>query len=263
MTRRWLLAFTVVITMFAFSSRARSLLSSASSVVVYPFAATASSIGSTMRGWSKVLESKASLRSRCATLERRLEILRAEHVVLAAATREYNLTHELATFQRRFAGPHVQRARIIAKTLSPTKQTMLIDKGSRDGVERDAIIFHAFHLLGRVMKVFPWYSQVLVITDARSRVPVAVGTNAEGIAEGTNDEHSMMVRYISRDMPVSDGEVMLTSGQGLVFPEGLGCGSVQDVKRAREYHEITVSLPIDLRGLSHCLVARRGEEPIA
>ncbi len=262
MSRRWLLFLTVLVLLFFFSSRARSLVGTAASVVAYPFVSVGSYVGTTVKGWSADLKTNKQLRAQCAFLSKERSTVRAKSVALVAVVRVHNLTHELTTFKKRFTSDGVQLARIIAKTLSPTEQTMMIDKGSRDGVERDAVVFHVFHLLGRVMDVYPWYSRVLLVTDRRSRVPVVVGLHAEGIGEGSNDEESMVVKFINRDVPVSVGELVLTSGQGLVFPEGLGCGEVRSVQRVGEYHEIEVGVRSEVRGLTHCLVAKRGSGAI-
>ncbi|NUO36144.1 MAG: rod shape-determining protein MreC [Terrabacter sp.] len=74
------------------------------------------------------------------------------------------------------AGRTVLPARVVATDLSPLGgRTVTLDVGSRDGVGADSTVVSAEGLVGRVVAVAPWTSDVQVLGSADSVVAVRVG----------------------------------------------------------------------------------------
>ena len=116
----------------------------------------------------------------------------AQPDALAAVEREnVRLRTELADEQRRSAdrgrldellgsattaGRTLLPARVVASDLSPLGgRTVTLDIGSRDGVRADSTVVSADGLVGRVVAVAPWTSDVQVLGSAGSVVAVRVG----------------------------------------------------------------------------------------
>lgn len=74
------------------------------------------------------------------------------------------------------AGRPVLPARVVASDVSPLGgRTVTLDVGSRDGVRADSTVVSADGLVGRVVAVAPWTSDVQVLGSAGSVVAVRVG----------------------------------------------------------------------------------------
>lgn len=134
-------------------------------------------------------------------------------------------------------------ATVIGRDAGKWFGTVLVDRGSRDGVRRNASVVTAEGVVGRVIEVTPTASRVLLITDSRSAVGVLLQRMRDmGVVEGRN-ERTLHLKYLSRTSDVQAGDVVLTSGQGGVFPKGLAVGRVTRV--VREEGELLLEAEID------------------
>ncbi|CAG2084662.1 rod shape-determining protein MreC [Xanthomonas euroxanthea] len=125
-------------------------------------------------------------------------------------------------------GLDVQLAPILDIDLDPTRQRLLLDAGSRDGVLMGQAVIDAGGLMGQVIEVTPLHSTVLLLTDPDHAVPVSVARNGVRlIVYGRGD------RLELRDIPLSAGvqvgDEIVTSGLGGRFPAGFPVGKVSEL----------------------------------
>ena len=87
-------------------------------------------------------------------------------------------------------------------------------------------------LLGQTTHVGPWSAEVILITDPEHAVPVQVErTGLRTIAVGTGDTGSLACPTCPANADVKDGDLLVTSGLGGVFPEGYPVARVAEVHR--------------------------------
>jgi rod shape-determining protein MreC len=135
----------------------------------------------------------------------------------------------------------------------------LIDAGSSKGVEKDMVVVYKHCLVGKVTEVYPWYSKVVAITDRTCKVAVqCVNQKTTGIHEGTNDLGATQLKYVSHLEPIEVGDYLISSGEGLVFPRGLGVGQIVSCAQSGLYHVIEVKPLIDMQKIAYCTVIKRG-----
>ena len=104
-----------------------------------------------------------------------------------------------------------------------------IDRGSRYAAPGMAVL-SADGVVGRIDKIFDDYSDVMLITDPRSKIAVELARNhAQGILMG-NDEDSCVVD-VSKDFTVEIGDLVQTSGVDELFPKGHPVGQVVSVEQ--------------------------------
>src|SRR3989442_1297444 len=104
-----------------------------------------------------------------------------------------------------------------------------VDRGSRDGVRRNAPVVTADGVVGRVIEVTLTTSRVLLIVDSRSAVGALVQRSRDlAVVEGRS-ERVLHLKYLSRTAQVEPGDLVVTSGQGGVFPKGLVVGRITRV----------------------------------
>ncbi|WP_354074758.1 rod shape-determining protein MreC [Constrictibacter sp. MBR-5] len=171
------------------------------------------------------LDELASLRSENARLREENE--RLIHWQLLARRLEGE-NQSLRDLLRLKPGPPARHiaARVVADTGGAFARSVLVNAGTLDGVRQKQSVLSSEGLVGRVVQVGRRSARVLLITDLNSRVPVVVGDRRlHAILSGTNGDRPVL-RYFVGDDTVADGDFVMTSGQGGMFPPGLPIGTV-------------------------------------
>ncbi|MGH2348168.1 MAG: rod shape-determining protein MreC [bacterium] len=179
--------------------------------------------------WDRYLEigrlrsDNARLRQQVEELSRTVSVLREE----ALASRRLEQLLGL----RQMAPGRTVAARVIARDPARWFSTVLIDRGARDGVERNDPVINADGVVGRVLEVTPTAARVLLISDSRSAVGATIQRSRDaGVVEGKGGA-ALQLSYVSREAAVRIGDLVVTSGLGGVFPRGLVIGKVGQVVR--------------------------------
>jgi rod shape-determining protein MreC len=121
--------------------------------------------------------------------------------------------------------PHVAAA-TISESHGAFANTRLADAGQDKGVTEGNPVLSEHGLVGRVVGVSDHVSRVLMLTDAESRTPVMlVRTNGRAILSGDGGG-SPLLDYVRSAQAIHEGDRVLTSGDGGVFPRGLPVGTV-------------------------------------
>ncbi len=122
-------------------------------------------------------------------------------------------------------------AQVIAKDATNWFRTLLIDRGSGEGLERNAPVITPQGVVGRVMEVAPIAARVQLVTDPVSSVGALIQrTRVSGIAAGDGGA-TLRLRYLPLMADVAVGDRVVTSGMGGVFPKGIPLGTVTTVER--------------------------------
>lgn len=122
-------------------------------------------------------------------------------------------------------------ARVVGKDATNWFKSILLDRGSLNGVRRNMPAVTADGLVGRVVDVTPTASRVQLLTDPVSSVGGLVQrTRVTGIVSG-NLGAVARVRYLPLLADVVAGDEVVTSGMGGVFPKGIPVGRITAVER--------------------------------
>lgn len=117
-------------------------------------------------------------------------------------------------------------ARVITYPSGVLTQTLLLNAGSKNGVKKGQPVIAENAVLGRIIEVGETTARVLLITDLNSRIPVVFeSSRAQAILSGTNSNLPKLTHFQSDEI-VKQGERVITSGKGGVFPYGLLLGTV-------------------------------------
>lgn len=111
----------------------------------------------------------------------------------------------------------------------------VIDKGTNDGIEKDMIIINYQGLVGKVIRAESNYSIVETILNENMAVSVMVDSTREttGILRGyrnKNDDELVKVYNLPIDSKIKEGDVILTSGLGMIYPKEIRVGEVVSVE---------------------------------
>ena len=122
-------------------------------------------------------------------------------------------------------------AHILAVDTSSVRQVVIISKGSKDGVHLGQAVLDAKGVMGQVIDVGQWSSTVLLISDAKSAVPVLnQRTGERGILVGNNSMAQLSLVNLPTTSLVAAGDLLVTSGLGGHYPEGYPVGMVDSVQ---------------------------------
>ena len=139
-------------------------------------------------------------------------------------------------------------ARVIARDPSVWFNTITINVGSSSGIAVNMPVVTGGGIVGRVITVSPWASQVMLITDEKAGAGAVVGqlgqSGALGSIKGRADMGTALIemRYVSGLEKVENGDYVMTTGQDGIYPPGLNVGRVVDVKNgtATQAHQILI-----------------------
>ncbi len=147
-------------------------------------------------------------------------------------------------------------AQIIGRDATNWYQSIVLDKGTRDGINVEMGVMAPDGAVGRVVKVTPFTSMVLLITDPNNAVTGLIQrTRDEGIVEGTADGRARM-KYIPLLATLQSGDVVVTSGLTGGFPRGIPMGTITRIDKAEgELFQSAEIVPeVDLHKLEEVLV---------
>ena len=139
-------------------------------------------------------------------------------------------------------------ARVIARDPSVWFNTITINRGTSSGIAVNMPVVTASGIVGRIITVSPWASQVMLITDEKAGAGAVVGqlgqSGALGSIRGRADLGAALIemRYVSGLEKVENGDYVMTTGQDGIYPPGLNVGRVVDVKSgtATSAHQILI-----------------------
>ena len=156
-------------------------------------------------------------------------------------------------------------ANVIARDPMSMVQSLVIDRGSDDGVTMNHPIVSWRGVVGRVVEVHPRSSKVLLITDVNSGVSARMqddDSRATGITRGNGDGR-LVLQYVPRTDTLRTGSVLITSGIGGTFPPGLVIGKILQIRQkdVEVFQEALVEPAVDMRNLERIYVLLRTVGP--
>ena len=126
-------------------------------------------------------------------------------------------------------GLDVQLAPILNIDLDPTRQRLVLDAGSGDGVRLGQAVIDAGGLMGQIIETTPAHATVLLLTDPDHAVPVMVARNGVRLIVYGRGDH-LELSDVPLNTDVKEGDLLVTSGLGGRFPAGFPVGTVTGLR---------------------------------
>lgn len=201
-----------------------------------------------------------NLQERTAELESINRSLLAETLRLQEIERENQRLRELLSFSETRPSIELRGGQIIARVIGRDSNNFLnfvmVDLGSRHGIEVGMPVMNNQGLVGRVSEVTNSSSKVLLITDPLSTVnAILQSSRLTGVVNGVAGSDPVM-GFIPQGTLVGVGEVVLSSGMGGNFPKGIPIGQVREVRQRdfEVFQEAVVKPIVDFGRLESVLI---------
>jgi rod shape-determining protein MreC len=129
------------------------------------------------------------------------------------------------------------QATVISRSPERWVEQVTINKGLQDGVDTNMAVITAEGMIGKVQSASQFTSTIQLLTgfDQFNRISATISRedseNIVGMIEGYDEEtESLLFRIIEEsDQDLEEGELVVSSGMGGVFPAGLSIGNVIEV----------------------------------
>lgn len=128
---------------------------------------------------------------------------------------------------------NVQLARVVGVDMGAYRYRLMLNLGARDGIKPGQPVIDAHGIMGQVTEVLPTTSEVMLITDPESAIPVVIErTGLRTVAYGSGEGGQLSLPNLPLAADVRPGDKLLTSGIGGCFPPGFPVGEIRDVAPA-------------------------------
>jgi rod shape-determining protein MreC len=197
--------------------------------IVAPLGRSATWLADGIRsGWNSYIGVRGVSREN-AELRAEVDRLKLRNAELEGRAAEADRLAALLDFHKRNAEVPMLAARVIGGSPSTSGRVAFVDRGARDGLALDMGVITPEGVVGKVIAVYPATSQVLLVSDKESGVgALLAGTRTQAPVRGSGDP-LLGMEYVAKDVKVTPGEAILTSGQDRIFPKDLPVGIVQSV----------------------------------
>jgi rod shape-determining protein MreC len=165
------------------------------------------------------------------------------------------LKNELGLAQSTPSTYKLAPASIIGRAATGYLKTVIIDRGVKDGVKTGQAVVSQGYLVGVVNQVYDNSSEVNLITDYNSIVPVLLqDSRGTGLLRG--GLAGLTVEDIPLNVSIKPSERVVTSGLGGDMPAGISVGKIDEVvsKEGEIFQKVTVSSPIQIYFLEFVFV---------
>ncbi|WP_372926593.1 rod shape-determining protein MreC [Marinobacter sp.] len=180
---------------------------------------------------ASLFTSKEDLQKENEALQARLLILERRALKYAALASENNELRQLLNSSE-VLDDRVIVGEVVAVSPDPFSHEIVINKGSRDGVEVGQAILDANGLMGQVEQTSSFTSRVLLVSDSSHAVPVEVVRNGlRAVLLGNGDTSSLELVHVPDTADIREGDLLVSSGLGGRFPKGYPVAEVESITK--------------------------------
>ena len=237
--RLWVLLI-VLVSIFCvifFAARGRfqvPVTSRAVLLVLSPFQQAVSWVGDQVSGVTRNIWDIVTVHEQNKMLRNEVEQLRVQNLEASEALAENERRRALIGYKQTMTQFDLVAARVIGRESATWSRMIVINRGRKDGVDADMAVVTEKGLVGHVVEAGWNTSKVQLILDPRSSVGTIVQraeSRVAGIVQGDLDNPMMpQMVNIPKNADVVEGDVIVTSGFGGIYPKGIVVGLVSSLQ---------------------------------
>jgi rod shape-determining protein MreC len=159
----------------------------------------------------------------------------AQLLQLQALQLENQQLRKLAALPQR-AEFTAQIAEVVYAERDVFKRKILINKGADANLQLGQVVMDDMGIVGQITRVYPWLSEVTLVTEKDHAVPVQVLRNGlRTVVFGAGDTSQLSLRYMPVSSDIQTGDVLVTSGIDGIYPQGIPVAKVDKIERDAAY----------------------------
>lgn len=200
-------------------------------------------------------------------LNEQLDALKVENSQLLLDRYELDRLRELYQLDEKYAGYEKVAARVIAKDAGNWFSGFILDKGEKDGIQRDMNVIAGSGLVGIVAETGENWARVRSIIDDESNVSsMILATQDLCIVKGNlsllSDNVIEFQKLVDSDNNVAVGDQIVTSNVSGKYLEGILIGYVTEIKEDANHLTKSglVSPAVDFEHISEVLIIKNLKE---
>lgn len=195
----------------------------------YPFFTASQGVIGAVDATITAFRLNSALKSENKRISEALKGIQSEHNELVEKAAEAERLTELLKLKDTVATDTVA-TRVLVRPATPQAETCIIDVGLGDGVRPGAAVLTSSGLVGQVLEVANKTSVVILLRDRRNSVAVLTQrARVPGICRGQGADELLM-EYIPLNADIKPGDVIVSSGDGGVFPKGIPVGTIERIE---------------------------------
>lgn len=148
-------------------------------------------------------------------------------------------------------------AEVIDNSVSKSHNYILLDKGSKDGIEKEMGVINQNGIVGIVSMVSENYSIAISLLNSKLHISCKIkgdGTIGSLTWQG-GDPSFALLEELPRHTKFSPGDTIITSGFSAIFPEGIMVGTIdRSSTNKRDLNTVIVKLSTDFYRLKNVCV---------
>jgi len=180
-----------------------------------------------LRGLDNLLDENTHLKQ--SQLQTAPNLLRLEHL----ESENERLRKLLGVKEREKATGEV--ARIMYSARDPFSRKIIVDKGQQSGIVAGQPAIDESGVVGQVTRIFPFSSEITLITDKDQIVPVQVVRSGQRSVVFGLGRGQLELRYIPANADIKEGDLLVTSGLDGVYLPGFPVARVVSIERDNSY----------------------------
>ena len=168
-------------------------------------------------------------------LSREMFTLRQENRMLKNLLMHYKKDKKVRELLRGLSR-NVMSARVIGFDMADMYKSVMVNKGTAHGVERNMIVLDRYgNLIGRVISPISLFEcRVQLVTDSESGVSVMKKNgDSLGILSGYAGGICRLKYILATDTGIEPGDVLITTGFDGIYPPDLKVGKVESVTKTQ------------------------------
>lgn len=202
----------------------------------------------------------SSLEAQYQTVLEERDALQAQLVAVKAVQHFSEETYEVREYAQQYAMKDAQLVRVLVKYFGKDAQFFIVEGGSYKGIHKDTAVVYKNCLVGRVAEVYPFTSKIVLITDPGCKVAAYCDhTKTPGIYEGRYSLTEGSLTHVGHLSMICEGDIVFSSGEGLVFPKGFGIGTISSFQKNEGDMQYTIAVKplIDVSTLDYCYILEK------
>jgi rod shape-determining protein MreC len=249
------LLFFVFNRVFFFSPTA---VESVSSCISYPMLLAQRTIITPLKQRADRQNNISALQKELGELLYECDTLRAQNIALSASLSFADQISEVREFTQRYEARQLQLTQILLKHISDDGHYLLVDGGANKDIEPDMVAVYKNCLLGKVVEVYDHFCKVQLISDPACKVAAyCINSGIQAIHQGTGRLEATELAHVSHLLKLQENDLIISSGEGLVFPHGFGLGMVESFEPSGLYYKVKVRPLINIHAIDYCYLMHR------